>query len=72
VPTVTTEAIAMEYQAEMTWRAQVIGKPGVLSQGALRAGLERRTRGAVPASWEDYWSWVDTQPDALRPRSADL
>ena len=72
VPTVTTEAIAMEYQAEMTWRAQVIGKPGVLSQDALRAGLERRAHGAVPAAWEHYWRWVDTQPDSLRPRSADL
>jgi len=72
VPTVTTEAIAMEYQAEMTWRAQVIGKASVLSQDALRAGLERRAHGAVPAAWEHYWRWVDTQPDSLRPRSADL
>ena len=71
-PTVTMEAIAIEYQAEMTWRARLIGTPGVLSGKALRPALERRARGEVDEAWEHYWRWVDKHPDSLRPRTADV
>ncbi len=72
VPTVTMEAIAIEYQAEMTWRAQLIGKPGVLTNATLRPALDKRARGEVSEAWEHYWRWADKHPDSLRPRSADL
>ena len=72
VPTVTMEAIAIEYQAEMTWRAQLIGKPGVLNNTALRPALDRRARGEVSEAWEHYWRWADANPDSMRPRTADL
>jgi L-ribulose-5-phosphate 4-epimerase len=72
VPTVTMDAIAIEYQAEMTWRAQLIGKPGVLTDATLRPALDKRARGEVSEAWEYYWRWADEHPDSLRPRSADL
>jgi L-ribulose-5-phosphate 4-epimerase len=72
VPTVTMEAIAIEYQAEMTWRAQLIGKPGVLTDATLRPALAKRGRGEVGEAWEHYWRWADARPEALRPKTADL
>jgi L-ribulose-5-phosphate 4-epimerase len=72
VPTVTMEAIAIEYQAEMTWRAQLIGKPGVLSGASLRPALARRGQGEVGEAWEHYWRWADANPDSMRPKTADL
>ena len=72
VPTVTMEAIAIEYQAEMTWRAQLIGRPGTLPNAVLKPALQRRSQGQVAEAWEHYWRWADQHPDSLRPRSADL
>jgi L-ribulose-5-phosphate 4-epimerase len=72
VPTVTMEAIAMEYEAEMTWRAQLIGKPGVLTDATLGPALARRGRGEVGEAWEHHWRWADANPESLRPRTADL
>ena len=72
VPTVTMEAIAIEYQAEMTWRAHLIGRPGTLPNAVLKPALQRRSQGQVAEAWEHYWRWADQHPDSLRPRSADL
>ena len=72
VPTVTMEAIAIEYQAEMTWRASLIGTPATLSDAVLRPAQRRRSQGQVAEAWDHYWRWADQHPDSLRPRSADL
>jgi L-ribulose-5-phosphate 4-epimerase len=72
VPTVTMEAIAIEHQAEMTWHAQLIGKPEVVPELYLRPSMERRSKGEVAEAWEHYWRWVDQHPDSLHPHSADL
>ena len=72
VPTVTMEAIAIEYQAEMTWRAQLIGRPEVVPELSLRPAMERRSQGEISEAWEHYWRWVDRHPDSLQPRTADL
>ena len=72
VETATIDAIGIEYEAEMTWRAQLIGTPHTLPEPVLRPALERRAAGAVPEAWEHYWKWVDSHPDSLRPRSADI
>jgi ribulose-5-phosphate 4-epimerase/fuculose-1-phosphate aldolase len=72
VQTVTAEAIAIEHEAEITWRAHLIGKPEAVSELALRPSLDRRSRGEVAEAWEYYWRWVDKNPESLRPRSADI
>ena len=72
VPTVTMEAIAIEYQAEMTWRAQLIGTPEAVPELQLKPSMERRSQGEVSEAWEHYWRWVDQHPDSLHPRTADL
>ena len=72
VETATIDAIAIEHLAEMTWRAQLIGKPEALSDLTLRPAMERRSRGEVSEAWEHYWKWVDANPESLRPRSADI
>ena len=72
VETVTMEAIAIEYQAEMTWHAQLIGKPEVVPELYLRPSMERRSKGEVAEAWEHYWRWVDQHPTSLHPHSADL
>ena len=72
VETATLEAIHIEYQAEMTWRAQLIGTPETVSPLLLRPALERRAEGAVPEAWEQYWKWVDQHPETLHRRSADI
>lgn len=72
VPTVTMEAIAIEYQAEMTWRASLIGTPSTLSEAVLKPARQRRSQGQVAEAWDNYWRWADQNPDSLRPRSADL
>ncbi len=72
VETVTMDAIHIEYQAEMTWRAKLIGEPAVVSKLFLEPALERRAAGEVAEAWEYYWKWVDQHPESLRPRSADL
>jgi len=56
----------------MTWRAQLIGKPGVLTDATLRPALAKRGRGEVGEAWEHYWRWADARPEALRPKTADL
>ena len=70
--TATIEAIETEYQAEMTWRATLIGTPENVPSIFLRPALERRETGVVPESWEHYWQWVDKHPDSLVPRTAAL
>jgi L-ribulose-5-phosphate 4-epimerase len=72
VPTVTMDAISIEYQAEMTWRASLIGRPNALPEAVLRPAVERRSRGEIDEAWEHYWRWVDQHPDSLRPRTADV
>ncbi len=72
VETVTMDAIHIEYQAEMTWRARLIGDPDVVPKLFMEQALERRAKGEVSEAWEHYWKWVDQHPESLRPRSADL
>ncbi len=70
--TATVEAIEIEYQAEMTWRAKLIGTPEAVPKVFLRPALDRRAAGGIPESWEHYWKWVDKHPESLRPRMADI
>ena len=72
VQTVTMEAIEIEYQAEMTWRAMLIGKPEAVPKLDLQPALQRRSAGEVSDAWENYWKWVDQHPDSLRPRWSDI
>ena len=70
VETATLDALHTEYQAEMTWRALLIGEPETIPPLALRSAVESRAAGIVPASWERYWKWVDRHPEELHRRSA--
>jgi L-ribulose-5-phosphate 4-epimerase len=72
VETVTMDAIHIEYQAEMTWRARLIGEAGVVPKLYMEQALERRAKSEVLEAWEHYWKWVDQHPESLRPRSADV
>jgi L-ribulose-5-phosphate 4-epimerase len=72
VETVTMEAIAIEYQAEMTWRASLIGKPEAVPPLEMKNAWARRSNGEVSEAWEHYWRWVDKNPDSLRPRWSDI
>ena len=72
VATVTMEAIQIEYQAEMTWRAMAIGEPRSIPKLDLQPARDRRDAGEVADAWEHYWRWVDRHPDSLRPRWSDI
>ena len=72
VETATLDALQIEYQAEMTWRALLIGDPQTIPPLDLRAAVEARAAGVVPEAWESYWKWVDRHPEALHRRTADI
>lgn len=67
--TATMDAIHIEYEAEMTWHASLIGTPKSIPMLYLRPNMERRKTGEVDDSWEHYWKWVDQHPDSLYHRS---
>ena len=68
----TLDALQTEYQAEMTWRALLIGEPGTIPPLDLRSSVASRAAGVVPEAWERYWKWVDRHPEALHRRTADI
>lgn len=70
--TTTIDAISVEYQAEITWRAMLIGAPKTIPKLFLRPGLERRKTGEVPPAWEHYWKWIDQHPESARLRRVQL
>ncbi|MBI4199284.1 MAG: class II aldolase/adducin family protein [Chloroflexi bacterium] len=68
----TTDAIHTEYEAEVTWRAMLIGTPRTIPMLFLRPALERRNTGQVPEAWEDYWKWIDKHQNSPRFRTVQV
>jgi L-ribulose-5-phosphate 4-epimerase len=68
----TLDAINIEYQAEITWRAMLVGAPKAIPKYFLRGHLERWAKGEVPEPWDHYWKWVDQHPESVRPRSVQM
>jgi L-ribulose-5-phosphate 4-epimerase len=64
----TMDAIQVEYEAEITWRAMLIGDPETIPMLFLRGHWERRKAGEVFEPWDYFWKWVDQHPDSFRPR----
>ncbi len=64
----TMDAIQVEYEAEITWRAMLIGDPETIPMLFLRGHWERRKAGEIFEPWEYFWKWVDQHPDSFRPR----
>lgn len=69
IETATLNAIYTEYEAEVTWRAMLIGNPKTIPIPYLQPGLQRLEAGEVEESWEHYWKWVDKHPESLYRRS---
>jgi ribulose-5-phosphate 4-epimerase/fuculose-1-phosphate aldolase len=68
----TLDAIQIEYEAEITWRASLIGTPCTIPTYFMRRYLERRREGKVPEAWEHFWKWADKHPESFRPRSYQI
>ena len=69
VETVTVEAIDIEYQAELNWRASLISG-SQLPTTEMASMLERSEK--AKAAWENYWRWADANPESLYPRTYDI
>lgn len=65
----TLNAIYTEYEAEVTWRAMLIGNPKTIPIPYLRPVLQKLEAGEVEESWKHYWKWVDKHPECLYRRS---
>jgi L-ribulose-5-phosphate 4-epimerase len=72
VETVTLDAIHTEYQAELTWRAALIGTPEAIPSLLMQSAVEQRKADSIPEAWEHYWKWVDQHPESYRPRAVQL
>ena len=68
----TLDAIHVEYEAEITWRAMLIGTPSTIPMSFLRGHVERRKAGEIPDHWEHFWKWADKHPESFRPRSFQM
>ena len=64
----TMDAIQVEYEAEITWRAMLIGNPQTIPMYFLRGHWERRKEGEIFEPWEYFWKWADKHPESFRPR----
>ena len=70
--TATMEAIHIEYEAEITWRAMLVGTPLEIPALYMRPHQYRRKEGGVDEAWEHYWKWVDQHPESLRFSSVQV
>jgi L-ribulose-5-phosphate 4-epimerase len=68
----TMDSIQIEYEAEVTWRASLLGAPRTIPTYFMRRYLERRQSGEVPEAWRHFWTWVDRHPESFRPRSYQM